>query len=451
MLTATTILARYRSLNPLPEPVTATKVLAKLPKPVTAGARAMRIARLALRASELVRAGAGDIPLSVKCVVLNSVGRVLLLKDSESEFWDLPGGHLRKGECALAGLEREVREETGMAIGDIQSCSSHELDYGKRKQVTQFFLAGTVSDTVTLSKEHDSFEWVDPAELGNYNLGLLLEPARRCLPKPALLMASHQRTPPTFPGREAQDSIRNKARSEYERAVARLVAVAEADAIAKRQEDETKRKKRDKAFLLLAALLLLDAGRRIYRASGKKLAELAEHAPDETGATLPVGRHAAAPMDTEPSAEEVEAFIQERGPLLENFPSVLQERLEQAATDAAVGAGHEQDVSAAILKAGQEIEAGQGRVVAETESQAVYGHAQLRALKRGGFITARWETMGDDRVRESHELCATVGEVKLGDKYPNGNIFPGDPNGSVAENANCRCWLVGVRREASRV
>lgn len=55
-----------------------------------------------------------------------------------------------------------------------------------------------------------------------------------------------------------------------------------------------------------------------------------------------------------------------------------------------------------------------------------------------------WITMGDDRVRPDHmdvddqtmpvDQPFTVGGESL--------MYPGDPNGSDAEVANCRCWLV---------
>ncbi|MDH6109236.1 8-oxo-dGTP pyrophosphatase MutT (NUDIX family) [Kitasatospora sp. MAP12-15] len=55
-------------------------------------------------------------PISVKGVVLDGEGRVLLLKN-EREEWELPGGKLELGEEPAACVVREVHEESGWEIG----------------------------------------------------------------------------------------------------------------------------------------------------------------------------------------------------------------------------------------------------------------------------------------------------------------------------------------------
>jgi ADP-ribose pyrophosphatase YjhB (NUDIX family) len=52
-------------------------------------------------------------------VLIEERGRVLLGRrrdDPGAGRWDIPGGFLHEGEDALAGLRREVREETGLEI-----------------------------------------------------------------------------------------------------------------------------------------------------------------------------------------------------------------------------------------------------------------------------------------------------------------------------------------------
>ena len=53
------------------------------------------------------------LPISVKGVLVHE-GRVLLLLNERDE-WDLPGGRPDPGETLPQALEREVREETGLA------------------------------------------------------------------------------------------------------------------------------------------------------------------------------------------------------------------------------------------------------------------------------------------------------------------------------------------------
>ncbi|GAB2822482.1 NUDIX hydrolase [Actinocorallia aurea] len=55
---------------------------------------------------------AGLFPVSVKGVVVDGEGRVLLLKN-EREEWELPGGRLEAGEGPAQCVVREIAEESG--------------------------------------------------------------------------------------------------------------------------------------------------------------------------------------------------------------------------------------------------------------------------------------------------------------------------------------------------
>jgi ADP-ribose pyrophosphatase YjhB (NUDIX family) len=54
-------------------------------------------------------------PVSVKGVVIDSDGRVLLLRNERAE-WELPGGRLEIGEAPVACVAREVSEESGWEV-----------------------------------------------------------------------------------------------------------------------------------------------------------------------------------------------------------------------------------------------------------------------------------------------------------------------------------------------
>jgi 8-oxo-dGTP diphosphatase len=55
----------------------------------------------------------------VGAVVLDSRGRLLLIRRGHEPgrgLWSVPGGRVEPGESVAAAVEREVREETGLAV-----------------------------------------------------------------------------------------------------------------------------------------------------------------------------------------------------------------------------------------------------------------------------------------------------------------------------------------------
>lgn len=51
-------------------------------------------------------------------IYLNHEGRVLLIKDSSSDLWGLPGGGVEESENDQQALRRESREEVGLTIDE---------------------------------------------------------------------------------------------------------------------------------------------------------------------------------------------------------------------------------------------------------------------------------------------------------------------------------------------
>lgn len=55
--------------------------------------------------------------VSLKCVIKNPQGEVLVVKESGRHWWDLPGGGMDHGESIQAAIAREMREEVSMQGG----------------------------------------------------------------------------------------------------------------------------------------------------------------------------------------------------------------------------------------------------------------------------------------------------------------------------------------------
>lgn len=62
-------------------------------------------------------------------------------------------------------------------------------------------------------------------------------------------------------------------------------------------------------------------------------------------------------------------------------------------------------------------------------------------LARGG--SKRWLTVQDERVRDSHAALHGM-VVPVGERFPNGLMFPCDPDGDPSEVCNCRCMIEWV-------
>ena len=98
-----------------------------------------------------------------KAVIFNEKKEILLLRRSiktpRPGGWDFPGGGLDKGEDPIAGIIREIREETGLEalnIKPIQISSHMEVE---NYVVLIWYRAKTASSDVKLSSEHDSYQW----------------------------------------------------------------------------------------------------------------------------------------------------------------------------------------------------------------------------------------------------------------------------------------------------
>ena len=146
-----------------------------------------------LKAVDGALGAAADLAVSVKALVRDASGLVLVLKDARSDWHDLPGGHVHEGEGFADALVREVREETGLELDPTTVCrhdppEQHVL--GDRPTTVVFFTARALPGDVELSDEHESYVWARPFDLGQYNLGVFLDPAKRLAPQAAVRAAN---------------------------------------------------------------------------------------------------------------------------------------------------------------------------------------------------------------------------------------------------------------------
>jgi ADP-ribose pyrophosphatase YjhB (NUDIX family) len=108
-------------------------------------------------------------------------GRVLLLNEQDDErkyMCDLPGGTLTDQEGPVAGLHREVLEETGLRIELLSPLCwlKRDVHDSGLPILVAFYMAETRDSEVSLSPEHKSFRWVSVEEFERDHLQVSADP-----------------------------------------------------------------------------------------------------------------------------------------------------------------------------------------------------------------------------------------------------------------------------------
>ncbi len=108
-------------------------------------------------------ADSGELPdddsSHVAKAILIRNSHVLLLK-SEDGRWDLPGGHLKRGEGSVPALSRETFEETGLSID-----TSQLTQVNGSTGTARFYCGSYPHDDLILSHEHIKYEFVNLQEI----------------------------------------------------------------------------------------------------------------------------------------------------------------------------------------------------------------------------------------------------------------------------------------------
>ncbi|WUI02128.1 NUDIX domain-containing protein [Spirillospora sp. NBC_00431] len=119
---------------------------------------------------------------SASALVRDERGRVLLLRRPDNDLWTIPTGGLKKGETIRECAVRECREETGVEIetGDLVgvfTTPDHVVEYIKGGQVDEVrqpvnvcLHARPVGGELTTTDEASAVRWVEPGDLGGYDI-----------------------------------------------------------------------------------------------------------------------------------------------------------------------------------------------------------------------------------------------------------------------------------------
>lgn len=121
---------------------------------------------------------ANSIVVAVTAFVRDEAGRLLLIRRTDNDLYAIPGGALELGETLTQTVQREVMEETGMAVEvtgliGVYSDPEHVIEFTDgevRQEFSICFRADPTGGDLRTSDESKEVLWVAPADLDALNI-----------------------------------------------------------------------------------------------------------------------------------------------------------------------------------------------------------------------------------------------------------------------------------------
>ena len=108
-------------------------------------------------------------PISIKAIISDQ-DRILCLRNDRGE-WDLPGGKINSDEQPEFTLTREVKEETGLDISNLELLKAFNLKFNEVDVIVILYKATIESDdAVNISFEHNEYNFFTKEEFINLNI-----------------------------------------------------------------------------------------------------------------------------------------------------------------------------------------------------------------------------------------------------------------------------------------
>jgi phosphoglycolate phosphatase-like HAD superfamily hydrolase/8-oxo-dGTP pyrophosphatase MutT (NUDIX family) len=122
------------------------------------------------------RRGVSRPVATVGALIHDGNGHVLMVRTHKwGDRWGIPGGKIERGESSTDALRREVCEETGLKLRDIEFALVQDCIHSPEFQRPEHFLllnyvARATTTAVTLNDEAEEFRWLAPADALALNL-----------------------------------------------------------------------------------------------------------------------------------------------------------------------------------------------------------------------------------------------------------------------------------------
>jgi ADP-ribose pyrophosphatase YjhB (NUDIX family) len=107
---------------------------------------------------------ARSITVGVRAFLVRE-GRILMVRHTYQSAWYLPGGGVQGGETLEAAIRREVCEEVGASLGEIELFGVYSNFYEGKSDHVVVFLCSEFRLSGNTDREIECFEFFGPAQL----------------------------------------------------------------------------------------------------------------------------------------------------------------------------------------------------------------------------------------------------------------------------------------------
>lgn len=121
---------------------------------------------------------ANSIVVAVTAFILDTAGRLLMIRRTDNDLYAIPGGAQEIGETISQTVVREITEETGILVEvagliGVYSDPEHVIAFADgevRQEFSLCFRARPIKGEPRTSSESKEVLWVESAKLDNLNI-----------------------------------------------------------------------------------------------------------------------------------------------------------------------------------------------------------------------------------------------------------------------------------------
>ena len=101
--------------------------------------------------------------IGVFAIIFDDKNRILFCHRTDHDLWNLPGGHLEKGEAPWKGIIREVKEETGFDVKVVKMSGIYSKP--NTDDIVLQFVCKIIGGRMTLNEEADKIKYFAFADI----------------------------------------------------------------------------------------------------------------------------------------------------------------------------------------------------------------------------------------------------------------------------------------------